>query len=194
MINFDVYIPTTVQRDTLNEILVYLEACDVTPILFPNNAGKEMFWSVWNDMLKTAEQSEAELFIFMPDDFTDLDLERIKEIHEAHKCKPYAFNIINDGRNGLFNGVVPVTIDDKIMCGFVDCGFFCNREALDAIGYYMEQTEVKKDSSGVGRRLSNRFLKARVTMYKPVTSLAWHGDQESIMHKEERRKNPLISL
>ena len=194
MINFDVYIPTTVQRDTLNEILVYLEACDVTPILFPNNAGKEMFWSVWNDMLKTAEKSEAELFIFMQDDFTDLDLERIKEIHETHKDKPYAFNIINDGRNGLFNGVVPVTIDDKIMCGFVDCGFFCNREALDAIGYYMEQTEVKKDSSGVGRRLSNRFLKARVTMYKPVTSLAWHGDQDSIMHPEERRKNPLISL
>jgi hypothetical protein len=30
-------------------------------------------------------------------------------------------------------------------------------------------------------------------MYTPKKSLAFHGDHESKMHPEERKKNPLIS-
>lgn len=195
MTSYKIYIPTTGERETLNEIKVYLDSCDADYITLTNKEGKDGFWRVWNVMLAMVEKSNEELIIFMPDDFTDLDIDRILEIHEEHKATPYAFNINNYGKSGWYNGVVPVTIDNKIMCGFVDCGFFCNREALELIGFDMTQTKVTADSSGVGRELSNRFLKARVPMYKPVVSLAYHfGYDESIMHPEERKKNPLISL
>lgn len=193
MTKCSVYIPTTGQRDSLKEILTHLRSYGLNPIIMLNDFGKENFWMAWKYMLKMEEDNDSELIVFTVDDFEDLDFQEVLDIHEKHKHSPYAYNIINDGRNGLFNGVVPVTIDDRIMCGFVDCGFFCNRSALDAIGYEFNEVKATKDSSGVGRELSKRFLKARVTMYKPVKSLAYHGDHESIMHPDERKKNPLIS-
>jgi len=154
--------------------------------------GKEGFYITWDEILKDCKDSEAELYLFMPDDFLDIDFNKIKQIHETFNT-PYAYNIINDGRSGMWTGIMEAKTDKGIMCGMVDCGFFCNKLALDSIGYFMEK-EYDLTSSGVGKSLSRRFLKARVPMYKPVKSLAYHGDHESKMHKEERVINPLISL
>ena len=187
------YIFTTGERDTLEEVLDSLSGIH-TEICIDELLGKEHFWKLYNHMFELASEVDADLYIFTPDDYTNLDIERVKQIHNEHKHKPYAFNIINDGRYGLFNGVVPVTIKDYIMCGFVDCGFFCNREALELIGFHIDECIATEDSSGVGRQLSKRFLNKRVPMYKPVESLAQHGEHESIMHKEERKRNPLKSL
>jgi hypothetical protein len=156
--------------------------------------GKDMFWLTWDEMLKDCYMG-GELFVFMPDDFQDLEFNRILKLHEKYKDSPYVYNILNDGREGLFTGVVPYQVDeDTIMCGFTDCGFFCNYQALERLGFGMERTDVKEDSSGVGRNLSMRFLAGRVLMYKPVKSLAYHGTHESKMHPEERKRNPLKSL
>jgi len=155
--------------------------------------GKEGFWMTWDEMLKDCYMA-GELFIFTVDDFQNLDVKKILELHEKYKDRPYAYNILNDGREGLFTGVVPCEVNGDIMCGFVDCGFFCNYEALAKIGFGMERTDVKEDSSGVGRNLSMRFLRAKVLMYKPIKSLATHGTHESKMHPIERLKNPLKSL
>jgi len=48
-------------------------------------------------------------------------------------------------------------------------------------------------SSGIGRSLTFDFKNGNVPMYIPVDSLAIHGDHESQMHPEERKRNPLIS-
>jgi len=181
-------------RDTV-EICRHLCSYGVhTIIRVDHEGGKENFWKIFNFMFKKIENRYNDIYIFTPDDFLDIDIDRIKAIHERLNHEPYAYNIINDGRNGLYNGVVPIGLDEDIICGFVDCGFFCNREALDKIGYYVDECKATKDSSGVGRQLSKRLLKEKVVMYKPIKSLASHGDHESIMHPEERKINPLKSL
>jgi hypothetical protein len=88
---------------------------------------------------------------------------------------------------------------DHYRIGFVDCGFFCNREALERIDFSLGSLPVdwfkyENRSSGVGMLLSTGFSSTRVKMYKPKKSLAFHGDHESKMNPQERKETPLISL
>lgn len=155
--------------------------------------GKDGFYLTWQEMLLDCEKSDAELFLFMPDDFQDLDYKMLLALHyEYTKHGAYAFNIINDGRSGMWTGIQESQLNNTvIMCGMVDCGFFCNKQALDGLNVkWYEPTEV---DSGVGKSLSLAFLNKRVPMYKPAKSLAVHGNHKSEMHTEERIKNPLIS-
>jgi len=168
-------------------------------VKFPHE-GKQGFWKKWAFAFKTAEATNDDLFIFMPDDFKHLKLDRIKQLHEQHKHEPYAYNIINDGRLTNWFPFEPKHINEHtIQVGFVDCGFFCNREVLEKLDFRIDAIPLsrfnqrKNISSGVGQQLTNRFNRHKVNMYIPVKSLAYHGDHESKMHPEERSINPLIS-
>ena len=191
--NIRSYIFTTGDRESVNNVKDCLQSTMSWIAYF--TPGKEVFWRGFNILFLDAEYTNAELYIFTPDDFIDIDLDRIKEIHNEYKHEPYVYNIINDGRSGQWTGIQERVIDEHtIMCGFTDCGFFCNREALESIGFYVTDPKKKDGSSGVGQQLSMRFMLKRIVMYKPVKSLATHGDHESIMHPEERKQNPLISI
>ena len=177
------------------------DGSDVVPdlpyVFSHKHRGKQGFWVTWDEMLTECERIQNDFFLFMPDDHQDIDIDRIMKLHEQYKDKPYAYNIINDGRTGRWTGIQPKDIDnDTIMSGMVDCGFFCNRKALDKIGYFMNPAMVTDDSSGVGRQLSQRFLQNRVLMYTPKKSLACNhkGQADSRMHPIERIKNPLKSI
>lgn len=168
--------------------------------LYLKHHGKRNYWKVWNKMLHHAENCLADLYIFMPDDFQDIDIERIKELHHQFKHEGYFYNIINDGRVKQWINQEPKPIDDfTTRIGFTDCGFFCNRPALHKLGFYMKDPRDKwfeqgeHISSGVGMMLTNRTHRARIPIYLPKESLAYHGDHESKMNPEERKKNPLIS-
>lgn len=168
-------------------------------VKFPHE-GKAGFWKRWAFAFDWARKWDDDLFIFMPDDFLNLDLNRIKELHDLHKHEAYAYNLINDGRFSCWFPFKPVHInEDTIQVGFVDCGFFCNREALERLEFRIDpidpkRFQLKKNiSSGVGQQLTNRFNRHGVKMHLPVKSLAYHGDHESKMHPEERNINPLIS-
>jgi len=160
--------------------------------------GKDGYWQTWNEMLKDCEASDAELFLFMPDDFQVLNVNRMIATHGWFKKEPYIYNLINDGREWEWINILPVQISEATSrTGFTDCGFFCNREALNKIGFYMDEIDPdrwKGKSSGVGHQLTKRLHKARVSIYKPINSLAYHGDHESKMHPTERLNNPLISI
>ena len=149
-------------------------------------------------MLKVCRNNNADLYIFMGDDFHDLDLERLYKYHQQFKLYPYACNIINDGRTKCWTNLSCLDMGDYYRLGFVDGGFFCNREALDRINFSLGSLpngwhNKANRSSGVGMLLSKGFYSTRVKMYTPKKSLAFHGDHESKMHPEERKKNPLIS-
>jgi len=168
-------------------------------VMFPHE-GKAGFWKKWKYAFDLAQTLDDELFIFIPDDFTGLQLGDILMLHEQHKHEPYAYNIINDGRDSCWMPFKAVqTNEHTIQVGFVDCGFFCNREALKALEFRIDPIDAnrfklkKNISSGVGQQLTNRFTRRGVKMFKPVKSLAYHGDHESLMHPEERKLNPLIS-
>jgi hypothetical protein len=205
------YITTRNREQMLTQVVEHLNSFGIIPLIKDDESnydikhpqtfthryrGKKGFWITWDEILKDCEKSEAELFVFMPDDFLNLDVERLIALHyEYTKKRAYAYNIINDGRAGQWTGIQEKVIDNEtIMSGMVDCGFFCNREALNKIGYYINNPKRIGGSSGVGQQLSMRFLKERILMYKPIKSLATHGEHESIMHKEERKRNPLKSL
>lgn len=164
--------------------------------------GKEGFWFTWNKCLVDAEATDADIYLFMPDDFENINIPEIKEIHTQLKHRPYAHNIINDGRNDKCWTNIRATKqgDNRYRVGWVDCGFFCNREALEEIGFYMARPPrgwfARREgiSSGVGMMLTHRLNEARVACYRPIRSLAEHGEHESMMHPEERKKNKLKSL
>ena len=48
-------------------------------------------------------------------------------------------------------------------------------------------------SSGVGHQITRKFRQQHVTMYTPKTSLVYHGEHDSVMHYEERKRIKLIS-
>lgn len=166
--------------------------------------GKEGHVTHWAGKLEIALNMDAELFIFMPDDFERLDVNKIVKVHKEISSA-YAHNIINDGREVVWTGVNPVEVTIPNMprykfkrVGFVDCGFFCNKEALEEIDYSLPEVpdwwfDRPDKSSGVGYVMSKQFIDKGVAMYLPNKSLAYHGDHESKMHKIERKVNPLIS-
>ena len=206
------YITTYNREEMLKELVADLKQYEISPTILDDGStyktnltnyfrhggrGKQGFWKTWDYILKDCK--EADLYLFLPDDFKDINIRELIRLHHTLKDKPYCYNIINDGRVKNWTNILQRKVDDNtIMCGYVDCGFFCNKEALDKIGYYMDRIpsewfKTEAISSGVGYQLSKRFLKARVVMYKPVKSLAYHGNHKSEMHPEERKKNPLIS-
>lgn len=163
--------------------------------------GKKRYWETWFEMFNQCRASSAELFLFMPDDFEDLCVNDMIRLHNKYKSEPYVYNIINDGRLYEWNRILPSPVNmETIRVGFTDCGFFCNREALESIDFTILAVNLKRweiygeqCSSGVGQQLTQRFNQNRVAIYKPVLSLAYHGDHVSKMHEEERKRNPLIS-
>jgi len=196
-----------------DEEIVILDDCskfDIKPYLnyadfyrSKDKLGKQGYWLQWRTAFSFAYESEDDLYIFMPDDFEKLDLERVKKIHNSLKSRAYSCNIINDGREECFRRYEPrpLTIEgeDFKEIGFNDGGFFCNRATLDLLRFRFDEIRPVRFaydtaiSSGVGQQLTNRMRKAGVFMLMPIKSLAIHGDHESVMHPEERKKNPLIS-
>jgi hypothetical protein len=164
------------------------------------HTGKEGFWEKYDHAFKISKKSYDDFFLFMQDDFLDLKLDKVRDLHNRFKNEPYVCNVINDGRSKCWNKLNAYLVsDDLYKTGFVDGSFFCNRSALSLIGFYIdpinkERFKNKSISSGVGQQLTSRFLKSGVSIYKPVKSLAYHGDYESLMNPESRKINKLISL
>jgi len=165
--------------------------------------GKRGYWLQWRTAFQIAQDSEDDLYIFMPDDFENLNYNKIERIHNQLKSRAYSCNIINDGREQCFrpHKNEDITIDsiDFKTIGFNDGGFFCNRATLEIIGFrFNEILPVRfvgdnNISSGIGQQLTKRMREHGIFMLMPIKSLAYHGEHESIMHKEERLKHPLIS-
>lgn len=173
---------------------------DSATFLRLKHGGKRTFWEKWLVALKLAEGSDDDLFVFLQDDCLNPDIERIEEIHAELGVRPYVHHIINDGREWCWDRRKLIRRDaSTYRAFFVDCIFFCNRLALEKIGFTMNPVPAnwftRPDiSSGVGAQLTARFNKAAVMIVKPIKSLAYHGNHESLMHAALRSKQPLVSL
>lgn len=179
----------------------YLDLCDVYN-RSPKNNGKLNFHRQWAKALTYCKNTPSDLYIFMPDDFEKIQIDNIVTLHSKF-TSPYAFNIINDGRDACWTAIQRKKVNVGNIAvsrvGFVDCGFFCPRATLDRLMYFVNPTPAgwyknEERSSGVGCQLSNRLLRANVPMYQPIKSLAYHGDHESKMHPNHRKKVPLKSI
>lgn len=164
-----------------------------------NHCGKKGFYKLWDFALDQCEKSTDDFFLFLPDDYTNIDFERIFETHKKLNNRAYVCNVVNDGRTQQWTIAKEQHFDLELTrIDWTDCGFFCNRLAFDWIGFEIHpippiRFTQEGISSGVGEQLTKRWNHAGVPIYRPIKSFAFSGDHPSVMHPEERIKNPLIS-
>lgn len=169
----------------------------------PFNGGKQNYWKQFDVALQRCKQSNDETFVFMPDDFMDLDIERINKWIDCFNGQhPFLVNLINDGRLECFQPFTPKRVqinnENAHRVGFTDCGFFCNRQTLELLDFKMNEIFEHRwnvnptMSSGVGEQLSIRLF-PKCEMFVPDVSFSKHGNHESKMHPIERINTPLIS-
>lgn len=166
-----------------------------------DHGGKQKYFERWAYALQLCEESQDDFFLFLPDDYSAIDFLKILELHHQLKEHPYVCNVVNDGRGPQWTTFKEKRFTDELTrIDWQDCSFFCNRSALQAIGFRMFPISPLRfmrnlnASSGVGQQLTMRFGQANVPIYRPIKSLAFHGDHDSVMHSEERKRNPLISI
>ncbi len=169
-----------------------------------NNGGKEKFWIKFAEAFHICRMSEHNDFLFIPDDFQDVDFESLELIAESWEDKLYSLNVINDGREFCWGkykkGIEPIksaTIDNTLVeVGFNDCGFLTNRNSLNGINIRpvpLSWFDRPDKSSGVGHMLTVQMREMGIPMMKPIKSLAFHGEHESVMHGKHRNEIKLKS-
>lgn len=162
------------------------------------HGGKKRYWLTYTVGINTFLNSEKDYCLFLPDDITKVDFKAIEQVINQMQSTHYTINLINDSRKHCWTKPQPSRekYDNLINKGFFDCGGITNRETLKKIKLKpMPKTWwVEGRSSGVGYQMTRQLKQHNVTMWTPKKSLAYHGSHESVMHRNERIKNPLISL
>jgi hypothetical protein len=182
----------------LARLLNELKGLDVSVINDPETFGKDKFWMRMKRAFELCLGSEHNEFVIMPDDVYNVDLDRIRKYHKEHRVHRYAINLINDGRWRCWKGRPRQQLHttELLHVDFVDCGIITNRRTLGLIQIDPVPAswfDRPNKSSGVGFQMTTKFRQQSVLMYTPHKSLVYHGDHESVMHKEERERNKLIS-
>lgn len=167
------------------------------------HGGKRFFWRSWKIALDHFKHSKQEYVCFLPDDVVNLQLDKMESFtKQGWDNMRFAINLSNPGnryRWGHYStGQPDFKVDGRLLqeCGYVDGCFITNRHTLqdveiDPIPASWFDRESK--SSGVGHQMTYKLRKLRVKMMIPETSYLYHGDHESVMHKEHRKQTPLIS-
>ena len=164
--------------------------------------GKNQYFLNWQYAFEICKQSDDDFFLFLPDDFLQIDFDTIHKLHSQIKGK-YAYNLLNDGRPKIWTYVEHKEVNiegiDSIEVSYCDGGYFTNRQTLQAINFIQQNIPIdrfKREniSSGVGESQSRAFWRANIPMYCPKKSLCYHGTHESVMHPKLRKIQPLISL
>jgi len=192
-------------RDTQNNLSIdYIILDDESSYTRPNmhkfkHSGKPGFWEKWNFVLNRLKDTKYDMYLFIPNDFSNYDFESIINYHNTFD-EPYVFNLANDGREMCWNTIKPIQYDNYKQVFFTDCGFFCNYSVLELLEFKINPidksrfTYYKNISSGVGEQLTHRLNKLNVKMYTPNYSFVFHGQHPSTMHQLERNNNPLITI
>ena len=176
---------------------------------FEEHKGRQLFCQIYDTALRSCENINADIFIFMPSDFSLIDIERIINYDKKYNHiknniikQSYCYNLIRDSRLNCWNMQKMKQIDEfSFQSWFCDGGFFSNKLLLDQIGYYMptiNQQRFKANpniSSGIGQYLTQRINNKKIKCYHPIKSLCFHdGTKPSTMHPAERLNNPLASI
>ena len=181
---------------------------DITSSLMPEfirtiHEGKKGFWKKWLIAQQIALGSEHEWFCFLNDDLTNIDLKAIEAISkQPWKEMCFAMNLLNCGERYRWgkhqDTQPPFELADRTwsQCDYVDGNFITNRttlETLDIDPVPLSWFDRPDKSSGVGYQMTMKLRKVGCTMMLPDKSLAYHGDHNSVMHFEHRKKIKLIS-
>jgi hypothetical protein len=156
------------------------------------------FWKQWQFAFDICRNSKHEYFLFIPDDYYDIDMAKLKRIKST---KPFMLHPTNFGTKKMWTNIQPQPATfcgiSCLKVGFVDCTFYTNRITLELMEWTQPEVGwdwfVHKDmSSGVGWSQSHLLEKLEIPIYLPDKVLAHHGKWDSVMHPEHRKEIPLI--
>lgn len=170
-------------------------------IINTEHRGKKYYWKTFNEMFNYCRnKKQYDIFVFTPNDFLKYNFFKLIEYGINLKNEFYIFNIINDGRTSCWTHKKPILINDDVRLQFFsDCGFFTNYKTLRLLNFkinpiHLTDKNLLKYGSRVGKQISDRSNRLNIKTFTPLKSIAYHGDHESLMNKEERKKNKLISI
>lgn len=172
---------------------------------FTENNGKGKYWKLVNKMYQDIrDHFEYDYYFHLPDDITVTPgfFAKAITLWESIKDeKKICLNLIFDEHRqnkGCWTGFNPVASGSVIKTQWVDMCYMCDINFFKKLNFEIHPIDPnrwnydKSLSSGVGAQISLRLFKEN-NLYQVKKSLVLHGDHESKMNPEERKKNPLIS-
>lgn len=176
---------------------------DESTIIKTIHEGKQGFWKKWLLARQIALGTNHDYFVFMPDDLSKVDIPAINEIiSQGWDDNLFALNLLNTGERYRWGKGQGTQEDFELagriwqQCDYVDGAFVTNRATLQAIeidpvpSTWFDRPD---KSSGVGYQMTMKLRVLGCPMMLPDKSLAFHGDHDSVMHKEHRKQVKLIS-
>lgn len=177
---------------------------DATFIKLYPNRGKFRFWEIIDKTFKVVKNVNSKYFIYLQDDLiiTDNFLENVKtKYDDLNDDKKICLEFRTDKRvlGPNWTRIQPQIVGDYIKTQWTELDFICEKKFFDVLNYEILPIDLnrweknKNLSSGVGSQLSERLLNLKYNMYHLKKSLVIHDGLNSLMNKEEREINNLIT-
>lgn len=173
---------------------------------FPENHGKERFWQVIDQTFISAREVSWDYFLLLQDDLelTHDFFDKVLKAWGAIDDERAVINLFTDDfRKGrpVWGCEQPIVVEypaDEVKlwkCNWTDPMFFCARPALEVLEYEMRPITQHRDDLGsrVGQQLTKRWGEASIPIYQGYETFTHHGDHESMMNPELRRRRPLVA-
>ena len=177
----------------------------------PGHCGRILYYQVINQLFTHAQRRPADYYIKLDDDVRVSrtffkDAVRLYRTIANPRC--VCLNLVNDGRGrpGWVSGlapdrrVAPAEVSAVHSAQWTDmCGYISVEQFFRCFNYRLNYpfapgTRISAvSSSGVGKQISRRVVKAGYDIYQVDMSLVTHDDHPSVMHPRHRQMVPLIS-
>jgi len=157
--------------------------------------GKSGFWKLWNIAFQIARLHGAKFNMITADDMLEAKFDKmIKDFPKFPDL--FVCNTLNDGREQSWGERIWTPYKKHwVESGFTDFACFTPYQVLEKLDFkiYPIKSREENQSSGIGQQITTRLKQLEIPMFTPLKSYVYHGDHESVMNPEERRKNPLVS-
>lgn len=163
-----------------------------------NNHGKQWYYKIVSVAFKSQKREAYDYVIMLPDDFRlcagffDKAIAAYNAIDDEKKICLGLGDSRADKRQWVKHQPVKVTFQhtDYWHTQWNDLCFIATSKFLKALKHRANKLAVSK-GSGVGAYISVK-LSAEYNLYVLAKSLISHGEHDSVMHPETRKKEPLI--
>lgn len=168
---------------------------------FPMHLGRRQHYRLVDAEFAEARKSDADWFLFMPDDVR-LNRHAIPKaivtwyrLEEPATLTLWRLKSLEGKTN--WTGEPAVQRDGASEIFHVDGFYLCRRPTLELLNWHVGQVQQQpgRMSSGVGSKISRRLHFAGARMYRVDSSLATSNDHGvSIMNPGERELHPAVAL
>jgi len=158
--------------------------------------GHRHFAETWDHVLDSCRKSDADTFVFLPDDVTPAVTNPVERMlsHLEH-CDVIVPLVDGRGRGPCWVPVDPVDERERWLTHWVDGCFACSRDVLEALSWRVPHIPAEhfstNASSGVGKYMSLALWRSGLRVCQVSDTLYEHGEHDSQMHYDERKRNPL---